>query len=546
MIGSTRTKGRRRSAAKGAPSPVVIGIIDDGIAFAHERFRSGGNTRVEYWWLQDGPWQGLGTIWPGCELDKVQINLLLAGATNAGMIDEDEVYRQAHLTDFQRPGHKSAAWRIAHGTHVMDLACGYDSQLGRDDRPIVAVQLPIRVTADTSGATLFPFVHHAMQYILRRADDIARSRGLKSLPVVINLSYGYFAGPHDGTSHFERAMDHLVKQSKKKGVELRIVIPAGNSYILRTHARVEFPTTASSATLDWRIQPNGLKPSYLEIWLPPSAGLPPARVALTVTPPAGPPQTILEYALLPTLFGPVGGQYCQIIYHYHNLTGRGLFLIFVKETDSLIPGTALAPSGTWKVELHNQALGLREVIRAWVQRDDSLYGFPVRGRQSYFANGSYTRFDGEGRDQQKDDPACVVRRAETLNAIATGDRPIVIGGFLRKEMQVAEYSSAGPVANPPRPDAVAVTEDSLVHYGLLAAGSRSGSVVAMNGTSVAAPQIARAIADDLAIGGNGDRTTVPGLVNCHPTSPAPPPMADRSGAGGINLPPLVALQRYWA
>lgn len=526
--------------------PVVMGIIDDGIAFAHERFRSGGNSRVEYWWLQDGPWQPGSTIWTGLELDKGQINGYLAGATMAGVVDEDEVYRLAGLIDFRRHGHKSAAWRIAHGTHVMDLACGYDPGDAVDDRPIVAVQLPIRVTADTSGATLGSWALWGMQYILDRATKIAVTRGYDHLPVVINLSYGYFAGPHDGTSHFERAMDRLVTQSEKRGVDLRIVIPAGNSYLLRTHAKVEFPRPASSATLDWRIQPNGLKPSYLEIWLPPSQGKPPPRVTLTVTPPAGLPQMIQEYAALSTFLGPVGAPYGEMIYHYHPLTKRGLFLIAVNETDSLVPGAALAPSGTWTVELQNQAFEPNDIIDAWVQRDDSLYGFPVRGRQSYFANSCYTRFDREGRDEQRDDRACVVRRAATLNAIATGEKPIVMGGFLRKEMAVAEYSSAGPVANPPRPDAVAVTEDSLVHYGLLAAGSRSGSVVAMNGTSVAAPQIARAIADDLAAGGNGDRTTVSGWVNSHPTSPTPPPMADRSGAGGINLPPLIGLKRYWA
>src|SRR5271166_5506697 len=106
-------------------------------------------------------------------------------------------------------------------------------------------------------------------------------------------------------------------------------------------------------------------------------------------------------------------------------------------------------------------------------------------------------------------------------------------------------AQAAGAPDPYRPDAIVPTDDSRVHSGLLAAGSRSGSVVAMNGTSVAAPQIARAVADDLAAGGNGDRATVRGWVNSGPTSPTPPPMADRRGAGGIDLPPLIALQRYW-
>ena len=43
----------------GNPPAVVMGIIDDGIAFANERFRILGGadagTRVQNWWLMDGP-----------------------------------------------------------------------------------------------------------------------------------------------------------------------------------------------------------------------------------------------------------------------------------------------------------------------------------------------------------------------------------------------------------------------------------------------------------------------------------------------------------
>ena len=199
-------------------TPVVIGIIDDGIAFAHQRFRTlvAGNpaSRVEYWWLQDGVYQG-GPLPFGCELTKAQINALLAACTNAAgtnaaAVDEEQLYRFAGLTDFRLPGHKSVAWRVAHGTQVTDLAGGYEQNDGRTEpleRPIVCVQLPIRVTADTSGGTLFPHALLAMKYILWRAKDIAAARGLKNMPVVINLSYGYFAGPHDGTSAFEEAIE---------------------------------------------------------------------------------------------------------------------------------------------------------------------------------------------------------------------------------------------------------------------------------------------------------------------------------------------------
>ena len=44
------------------PGTVVVGIIDDGFAFGHERFRlTNGKTRIEYIWLQDGECIGGGS-----------------------------------------------------------------------------------------------------------------------------------------------------------------------------------------------------------------------------------------------------------------------------------------------------------------------------------------------------------------------------------------------------------------------------------------------------------------------------------------------------
>ena len=556
-------------------SIVVMGIIDDGIAFGHQRFRRvvGGNIelRVEFWWLQDGvfaarvpfPPPPLPPIPFGTQLCKPEINYYLTQCmTTPRMVDEEEFYRRVGLTDFRLYGHKSAAWRLAHGTHVMDLACGYDQDQGRDDRPIVCVQLPVGTTADTSGGTLFPYVHQAIHYILNCADRIAADRGVDHLPVVINLSYGYFCGPHDGTSCIEDMIDRIVARSQRRGIELRVVLPAGNSYLLRTHAQVSFglddETKDEVISLNWRVPPDCKTPSYFEIWLPFSASpIGASRLTVTVTSPTGESWSVDESGP-PQQFG-AGPFYGELRYAFWGgPTQRGMFRGTVNATKNVVDDPALnfpplAPAGVWTVQLENQALAEGEIVHLWVQRDDSLYGFPRRGRQSYFDDPLYVQFDNEGRDNQADDLACPVRRASTISAIATGQQPVVIGGFLRKEMKLAKYSSAEPITplqgNPVpdayRPDAIVPTDDSLVHYGVLAAGSRSGSVVALNGTSVAAPQVARAIADDLAAGGNGDRATVRGWVNVLATSPTPPPMADRSGAGGINLPPLIGLQRYW-
>jgi hypothetical protein len=529
---------------------VVMGIIDDGIAFAHERFRKFANgkieTRIAHWWLQDGPhnpnYFPFLPLWSqavpsGCELNRRQINHLLQDCTKDGVLDEDLVYRKAKLINFKRPGHKSAAWRIAHGTHVMDLACGADPRYAPDDRPIICVQLPIRITADTSGGHLYKYVLEAIWYILDRASTLP---GAAHSPVVVNLSYGRFEGPHDGTADIELAIDSIVRLIWKiRGVHLRVVLPAGNSYLSRTHAEIRFKQHDEVVILPWRVLPDDRTPTFAEIWLPsPPSGSPGSRLAVTVIAPTGERHSIDETGGT-AQWGAAGSVYAEARYYVSLVTNRRMFRISLTATTDLDTTAPLAPAGLWKICLENCGLQDNEPVHAWVQRDDSLYGFPLRGRQSFFDDCKYVRFDHAGRDKETDDADSLVKREDTLNAMATGACPIVMGGFLRKERLAAKYSSAGAHVPPPRwPDAMTPSEDSRVHSGILAAGSHSGSVIAMGGTSVAAPQIARVLAEDLSAGGPGNHATVAGLAA--PTTIPP----ERSGAGLVDTKPIVPLKRY--
>lgn len=536
-------------------TPVVIGIIDDGIAFAHARVRTAlGQSRVEYWWLQDGPWSSKpGALSVGTELARGQINALLNKCTHGGAVDEDELYQRAGLTDFHREGHNSAAWRGAHGTHVMDLACGYDMSDGRDDRPIIIVQLPARTTADTSGGDLGYYADYAIKYILDRAQKIGIARGFTNLPVVINFSYGRIAGPHDGTSEIERMIEDHIARAAARGVTLRVVLPAGNNYLARCHAQLAFDRPGRSHSLHWRIQPDDQTPSYLEVWMPKRpAGKARARVRLTVTTPTGDRKSITDrHGALESWDSPAG-IYAQM--RYTDMvapTSRGLFLLTLRPTADLDPRNALAPSGAWTITLTNKTLTPTNEVHAWIQRDDSLYGHPIRGRQSYFDDPDYRRFDEGGRAIEIDDPKSPVRRAGTLNAIATGASPVVLGGYLGRETVAAPYSAAGPDAAATQlrngPDAMTVSERSRAHAGLRAAGARSGSSVAMGGTSVAAPQITRWIAEQLAAGRPGDRDAAAARARedeqSRPPSTHPRPDPTRGGAGRIKPHPAILRDR---
>ncbi|MEJ8572705.1 S8 family serine peptidase [Microbaculum marinum] len=560
-----------RSPSPTGPCKVVVGVIDDGLAIAHERFRhADGTTRIAYAWAQDGPVPASGApAGFGREYDKAAIDQLLLQCTHGGLVDEDAFYRIAGLADFGQAGHKGVAGRSSHGTHVMDLAAGYDPRDGEGaERAIVCVQLPSAITADTSGARLDPYVHLAMNYILDRADWIARQQGSGPLPVVINFSYGTVAGPHDGTSELEAAIDEFVQIHTGRPQPVSVVLPSGNSHLSRCHAQLAYDTTsmvdaeAATSDLEWRVLPDDRTSSFVEIWLPyapPPVGA--SRVELQIAPPGSPTHPTSPWIGEEPGQGVVwerdGQVVCKAVYTFDpdpNPTGRGRFVVAIRPTVYLGAPKRLAPSGVWRIRIRNISLGSGEIVHAWVQRDDTPHGYPTRGRQAFFDHASYERFDTGGFELETDSPACIVKRAGLINAIATGEKPAVIGGYLRKEAVVSKYSAGGPttpVRDAPAPwrtgpDAVAVGDDSLVHWGVLAAGTRSGSTVALTGTSVAAPQVTRWIADRFVAGDSGDRTAVAGKATqdeAGRSTPAPP--VARGGAGRLDLPPGRALPRFW-
>jgi hypothetical protein len=556
---------------------VVVGVIDDGIAFAHERFRDvDGGTRMQYFWRQDGRFELVEPstvpfgreIWKSDLSPRPGIDSLLAANAAAGLVDEERLYRQAGLVDFTEPGHKAAAWRPAHGTHVLDVAAGFDPSAAPVDRPIVAVQLPVAATADTSGASLEFYVKIAVDYILDRARRLGAGRDTP-LPVVINFSYGMLAGPHDGTSALERALDLAIAD---RNAPLRFVLPAGNGHLSRCHAEIEFQDYAT-VTLPWRVQPDDRTPSQLEIWLPHEGSAPPAqsRVSIRIETPFG--------ELLSPSLGEQHGAAIQLKRNGQVLaearytfqsppTSRGLFLVTLQPTERLRPvspvlADRIAPSGLWKVHITRNPLVSAPKLNAWIQRDDVIFGYPRRARQSYFDATCYTRFDALTRpleDDHEDDSGiqrCHVKRRGLISAIATGCETIVVGGTYRKELVAADYSAGGPTSTVcgckqaiPRegPDVLAVSDDSRAHVGVLAAGSRSGSTVAMTGTSVAAPMVTRIVAGMLAQPvKTGTRDAVKQLAEGEEMAPSssgrpPKPRDIRAGAGRLLRPPARLLR----
>lgn len=484
---------------RGKPHAVFMGVMDDGLAFAHERFRAidgSPSTRIEYFWDQGEADTGPLTLNYGSELSKADIDALLLQSSDGGLIDEDGVYLRA--------GYIVARKRWAHGTEVMDLACGVrpnriDSASVdlRGDSTATVLSLRVlcvqfrtagRTVRDTSGRWFAVHALDAMRYLLRRAHDLADNAGYS---VVLNLSYGYMAGPHDGSSIIEAAMDELITKHRN----LSLVLPAGNSNLARCHGEIVLAAGASQP-YTWRVLPDCATPSFLEIWLPPHVDA--SSVTVKIRPPWNESSPEIAGKSVYS-WQPGRTVLCSAIYLERVATGdRTMLLIALAPTLTHQASRDAAPAGNWIVTLTNRS-GNELDIHAWVQRNETAYGYPLRGRQSRFEDLPYKRFvfGAHLRDFDDGNDATWIKRAGTLSSIATGRKTVVVGGYRLSDGRAATYSSTGPsldLSKRSGPDATAVTEDSVVFGGVLAASTRSGCLLAVSGTSAAAPQVARMLA----------------------------------------------------
>ena len=533
----------------GDAAKVVIGVIDDGIPFAHDRFFSNdGTTRIEHFWDQLQPSSTWGDWGYGNKIDKTQIDQYIVASTHGTRrVDEDEVYRRSGHLVHVRPGHKPLAARASHGAHVLDLACNAPwpvaaAPQAAGTRPIVAVQLPVDTVADPSGATLEPQVYNGLCWILDRATAIAAEHKVAPLPVVVNVSYGLIAGPHDGSGKLEQAMDDLIQCCTVDGTPLlRVVLPAGNSHLSRCHAMFALAQGAKRELL-WRVQPDDWTESHIEIWLP--AGTDVNTLAVSITAPDGSRSTG-AFVAGESWTANAGGVPIGMASYYPAIAPAtrphvSLWIAPTARPDADVP---TAPAGLWRIEIDNsKGTGAVERIDAWIQRDDTAPGYPRRGRQSYFDDPDYQRYDQGGRAIEFDSGPSCIRRDGLLNAIATGSLPVVVGGFRRSDRVAAAYSAGGPLPppgrgnpNPDGPDALLPSDDAPSMRGVLAAGTRSNSCVAMQGTSVAAPQAAFWIAEKAALNLPSDRSFIFNGAKAHETSNPPPPEA-RFGGGRIPNP----------
>ena len=505
----------------------VMALIDDSLALAHANFQDRrGQPRIAFFWRQDGHGTGRvpGSMGYGHELTAVDIGCAMASNTHHGICDESGVYIDLGLSTL---GKKSPGGRLrfhaldtgeSHGTVVLDLAAGplplparvanlppgFDAppRWNRPDDsasacPIVAVQLDYDTVRDTSGGSMNVGVLDGLLYILSRCEP--------SADITVNISFGTLAGPHDGTSILEAAMDQLISLC---GGRLRIVLAAGNGYQSRTHANIPLSAAGKpdapwlrEATLDWQVQPDDRTQSFLELWL--RAG--DDDVEISITPPghsALPPLRLGESAMWVTESGLPA---CAVIYPRSVATGENgtCALVAVARTFSFEPGAVTAPSGRWRVKLVTQSA--EALVDAYIERDDIATGSGYGARQSHFEDADYDL------DAFVDIPSnpTLIRRSGSFNSIATGAETTPVDATRMSHTATdrgipdgkwARYSPREPDPDRLRPERPGVVkmpraqgdgDENPALEGVTAAGTRSGAVVRLRGTSAASPQVTR-------------------------------------------------------
>lgn len=545
------------AAPRLAGGRTVIGIVDDGCAFAHQQFRDAqGGTRVRWLWQQDGVpdapgrraplWSAPAGLHYGAETTSARLSALMQPGP-LGEIDEAAAYRAAGMD-------RLALGLPAHGVGVMDFAAGRSDPMHRQmgdhgpmfpagpaaadaagEADIVFVQMPRRAMQDASGAWLTVHVLDAVHYVLSRAGDAER--------VVVNISLGAFAGPHDGSSLLEAALDALIEQHAPR---LLVVVAAGNSYRRAAHAQLDL-APGQTLPVRWDIPVDDRTESFVEAWAAAAqdgAAPEPPALQVELDPPRGcrDPRPVVgpgdSWAWHDA--GAASRRPACVVLNAAVGAGRAgtsrLVLASIAPAQPMRSAAAAARSGSWTLWLTNTGRA-RAQVHIYVERDDPPFGGSAR----------QTVLVGE-----VEPGAAPVSPVGTLSSMATGRHTIVVGAHRLRDGALAPFSASGPSRGPCGPGLGRMGPDltapgaSGTRSHLLAAGAHSGGAwVPCQGTSIAAPVVTRQIVNLMATG-HGRQLDRAAIVAALVERPAPGnPAADdprRSGQGRLkHWPPQAGL-----
>jgi len=298
------------------------------------------------------------------------------------------------------------------------------------------------------------------------------------------------------------------------------VLPAGNSFLDRMHARVpEDKLATGQACLPWRMQPADRTPNYVELWFPPEFD--PTGYTVAMRDPSGNGRGHVTIARPGKAKrrdddndDDDNGSYAAVVFDHsqpvglisvdHHRGKRWRVMIATAPTETRDPSNRGITPGVWTIVITREANArpLPQAIHCWIQRDTDPEGLRSGARQSYFDDLRDVRYNCDGSLREVDTTEAFVQRFGSLNGLATQDASIVVAGFRltaglgssAQQIRAVRYSCAGP-HNEELPEATidcaSMSDRAMALPGTVAAGVRSGSRSILNGTSVAAPVVAR-------------------------------------------------------
>lgn len=524
---------------------VIMAVIDDGIAIAHNLFRdTQTSTRIIHAdLLAVVPDRLAGDATYGRRLSKADIDDLMEQCIVDGILDETAFYRATGQVNYFSPSFDPISQRRSHGTHVTALAAGYPIDAGMQNRPIICAALPAAVTRDVTGQSLLPSLALGLHSLSNAAQRYVLAGTTEMPPVVLNFSYGNTSGPHDGTDETSELLEWYAARVPDQ--KLWMTLPSGNDNLTRGHGQLPLGAECHASTLTMVALPDDRTASHIQIWVPFDFDRDAiSRIQINVVTPWGHSWNFVPSGVTSAekLCDGSGREIGRISYTFKpEPTERGVFTISIAPTFSLDSSVQTAPSGRWSIGATTlPGAGIIEGnLELWIHRDESQPGYKPGGRQSYFVDPEYHRYGAFGMPVVVDpvpDPS-LIRRAGTISGFACGQSPIVVASMTKKTGEPSYYSASGPVTNTPNsptspsrttPDVAAKGDDSLVLGGVISAGTSSGSFVRMNGTSVAAPRLARFAADHIAAANGTGREFVFEYLG------SPDHLDQRIGAGAID------------
>ncbi len=540
--------GAPAASSAGADDQILLAVADDFIPFAHRALRDEvGNTRVRALWdqsdhlrsrvseapLKDQPWGPTPGFGNGAQASQADLNKVIAKHTQAGSTcDEAALYQDTRaLPDHPPPK------RQGHGAAVAGLLAGNAGHMpkpwGTPDvgagalintpqlasAPIVVVQWPFEQSSVANGRWLAVHVMDALRYMVHQS----HRDGAAPVPMVMNISYGGLVGPHDGSSILERAMDEVIAAHPN----LQVVLASGNFRGTGRNSHSADPLQHVPVGIhgEWLLYPNQseqlhlLVPpgkdaeTFLELWFSErgnggattAAVLDPDELSLTLGAPGGQgPNGYAPPPEQPLLGAQATEDVAQLAAPLQNAT-HGLFVVarasqsenrsmglLVVAPTAPSDGLVAAPAGVWTLTVKNK--GPRTlVLNARVERD-VLSSRPSSRVQQARLIADRLAFQAAARQPTRRPTVRGSKGGVTddqvMSGMANGVGALAAGALVANPHRVSAYSSSRN-ADGGGLLAYAVADASLTLPGIRVCGNYSGTVVRLNGTSIAAPQVAR-------------------------------------------------------